>query len=147
MKRDPSQREFTIEEANRAVKNLKRAMPEIRGLARTIRRTEDRLVILDLICDRTVGARNPDLRDYLGARERYHGRIADLDERLDALAAKGYLLDQVQRGIVHFPARHGDRPVLLCWREGETRVGHWHELDGGDPDEDRRLDLTSWEES
>ena len=30
-----------------------------------------------------------------------------------------------------FPARLGNRTVLLCWKLGEEQVLHWHELQAG----------------
>jgi hypothetical protein len=34
-------------------------------------------------------------------------------------------------GLVDFPSRLGGRPIMLCWRLGETRVGHWHTPEAG----------------
>lgn len=34
-------------------------------------------------------------------------------------------------GLVDFPAALENRTVLLCWKLGEDRVSHWHELHTG----------------
>jgi hypothetical protein len=53
--------------------------------------------------------------------ERFEGELAEL----------GCVLKDAQSGLVDFPARHGDRAICLCWKHGETEVGHWHPVDGG----------------
>jgi hypothetical protein len=66
----------------------------------------------------------------------------DLKARIDAVAGKinGYLreLDQVgcefkgfDEGLVDFHGRFKEREVLWCWKYGEDRITHWHELDAG----------------
>jgi hypothetical protein len=34
-------------------------------------------------------------------------------------------------GLVDFRSKFHGRTVYLCWKYGEERVGHWHELDTG----------------
>lgn len=41
------------------------------------------------------------------------------------------LIKDVRHGLIDFPARRGDRIVLLCWRYGEPEVAFWHEIDTG----------------
>ena len=46
------------------------------------------------------------------------------------LQAHGLLVKRLD-GLVDFRSRRGDRPVFLCWRKGENRIEHWHELTSG----------------
>jgi hypothetical protein len=66
----------------------------------------------------------------------------DLKARIDAVAGKinGYLgeLEQVgcefkgfDEGLVDFHGRLEAREILWCWKHGEDRITHWHELDTG----------------
>jgi hypothetical protein len=32
---------------------------------------------------------------------------------------------------VDFYSLRDDRPVFLCWKLGEARIEHWHELNAG----------------
>ncbi|NNE43476.1 MAG: DUF2203 domain-containing protein [Gemmatimonadetes bacterium] len=138
---------FTIEEANRALPDLRQRLPELRKLLRKIERAEDRLDILDLICNRSVSASNPDLREYLSLKAKYHRLIERFEERLSDLDAVGYLLMNLEDGVVHFVARRRGQNVLLCWKEGESEVGHWHEPHDGTADEGDRRDIgTPWKE-
>ncbi len=36
-----------------------------------------------------------------------------------------------EEGLVDFHGRLDDREILWCWKLGETKVSHWHELDAG----------------
>ena len=36
-----------------------------------------------------------------------------------------------EAGLVDFRSLREDRPIFLCWRLGEQRITHWHEIDGG----------------
>jgi len=36
-----------------------------------------------------------------------------------------------EEGLVDFHGRLDDREILWCWKMGEERITHWHELDAG----------------
>lgn len=66
----------------------------------------------------------------------------DLKAQIDAVAVviNGYLreLEQVgceskgfDEGLVDFHGRLDGREILWCWKLGEDRITHWHEIDTG----------------
>lgn len=66
----------------------------------------------------------------------------DLKAQIDAVAGviNGYLreLEQVgcefkgfDEGLVDFHGRLDGREILWCWKLGEDRITHWHEIDAG----------------
>ena len=122
---------FTIREANEAAQELRQTLPAMRRTLQEIERLEDRLEVLDLICSRAVSSENPDVQEYLALRVRYHRKISEFEGMLSSLEAQGYLLRDLDKGVVHFPARRGKQDVLLCWTEGEREIRHWHPLDDG----------------
>jgi hypothetical protein len=132
---------FTIEQANRAVKELRRTLPAMRRILNDVERMEDRLAVLELICNRSVSADNPDLQEYLGTKVRYHRRISEFEGMWNALEERGLLLRDLEKGIVHFASRRGRRHIFLCWREGEARVSHWHEPEEDHSDEEDRREI------
>jgi len=75
---------------------------------------------------------NADHAEELKARE---GRIRALVYRMERyvsqLVAWDITLRDIETGLVDFPALVNGRPICLCWRLGEDRVGYWHELDAG----------------
>lgn len=56
---------------------------------------------------------------------------AVLRRELARLAELGVVLRDPQVGLVDFPGEVDGRRVWLCWRLGEQRVAHYHELDSG----------------
>ena len=99
----------------------------------------------------------PQIRQWLNQLRQLHPRLANRDERLRQLLARGYevggplanewmrliteiqaifdefkrrelLIKDLDRGLVDFPAIIGGREVFLCWEEGEDTVEFWHEL-------------------
>lgn len=65
-----------------------------------------------------------------------------LKSRIDDVATRinGFLqeLEQVgcefkgfDEGLVDFHGKLEEREILWCWKVGEQRIGHWHDLDAG----------------
>jgi hypothetical protein len=50
---------------------------------------------------------------------------------VERLAAENVLLRDPETGLVDFPGERDGRRVFLCWRLGEERVAHWHEVESG----------------
>jgi hypothetical protein len=66
--------------------------------------------------------------------QRLQGRAASIVGRLrDILREVAELGVEVKAadGLVDFRSKLHGRTVYLCWKYGEERIGHWHELDTG----------------
>ena len=139
-------RNFTLQEANAVVEDLGQLLPAMRRTVADIEKAENRLAVLDLICDRAVSSENPDLKSYLSTKVSYHRQIHQLEGMMGHLATTGVLLQDLDRGIVHFASRRRGEEVALCWVEGEAHVTHWHQLDErGFPDEEKRFPVEEWD--
>lgn len=66
----------------------------------------------------------------------------DLKAQIDAVAGRinGFLgeLEQIgcefkgfDEGLVDFHGRLDDKEILWCWKSGEERITHWHDLETG----------------
>ena len=55
----------------------------------------------------------------------------ELRDALYELQAVEVVLRDLERGLVDFPALRDDHEVYLCWEEGESEIGYWHEIDAG----------------
>ncbi len=58
------------------------------------------------------------------AADRVNGLLLELEEI-------GCVFKGIDEGLVDFYALRDDRLVFLCWRLGEERISHWHEVDSG----------------
>jgi hypothetical protein len=110
---------YTVDEANAALASLRESLVRIREARREVLRS-----------GRRVGARaganggGPDGAAYLEA-------LSILREEVERLASDDIILRDAETGLVDFPSLREGRAVQLCWRLGEDRVAHWHEVDAG----------------
>lgn len=118
---------FTLSEANRTLPLVKRVVQDIGSYYPA---WKDLVSKYELIAAKA----RPDWGE---SREQL-----DLKAQIDAVARKINAclveLEQVgcefkgfEEGLVDFHGRLDDREILWCWKLGETRVSHWHELDAG----------------
>jgi hypothetical protein len=56
--------------------------------------------------------------------------VGELLELLRSVTELGIEVKQAD-GLVDFRSRHEGRVVYLCWRFGEERITHFHEMDAG----------------
>jgi hypothetical protein len=116
---DEESRLYTVEEANAALARLRDSLARIREARREVLRSGKR-----------VGARaaanggGPEGAVYLEA-------VSILREEVEGLAEDDIILRDAESGLVDFPSLREGRVVQLCWRLGEDRVEHWHEVDAG----------------
>ncbi len=54
-----------------------------------------------------------------------------VQQAIEEIQAAGVLIKDIEAGLIDFPAVHGGREVLLCWKLGEARIEHWHGVDEG----------------
>ena len=118
---------FTLAEANRTLPLVKR-------------------IVADLI------TLHPEWRDLVAQYELVSGQArAEWGESTDQLALRGRIddiarqindflleLDQIgcvfkgfEPGLVDFYGKLDEKEIFWCWKQGEDRVEHWHELETG----------------
>jgi hypothetical protein len=64
-------------------------------------------------------------------RAEMEGHLQTVKESIAEIDAIGVQVKDVEAGLLDFPCRIDDQVVLLCWRMGETTIGHWHTMDDG----------------
>ncbi len=116
----PSQpvRKFTLEQANRSIPLVKRIVADL--VAAHERATKQQLKLEKLKGD-----------DPKAAQAELNSTVDRLQDLVDELSDIGCELKDYQTGLIDFVGRHEGRDVNLCWKLGEERITHWHELDGG----------------
>jgi hypothetical protein len=55
----------------------------------------------------------------------------DIAAFLSELEQVGCLFKGFEQGLVDFYGQMDGRDILWCWRVGEERIEHWHELEDG----------------
>lgn len=55
----------------------------------------------------------------------------EVDLLIDNFSRKGVLLKMITPGLIDFPAVVDGQEVLICWKEGEERITHYHGWNDG----------------
>ena len=126
---------FTVAEANRLIGAMEAVIAEIERLRGQLERHDRELQILDVLWGaRVLDAENPDHGEFEKQRTGADETVG-LIERLvrDEILARGvrFPTGGLEFGLLDFPTTLDGRVVYLCWKRGEPKVSHWHEISGG----------------
>jgi hypothetical protein len=129
---------FSLQEAERTLPLVRRIVQDLTNEYPAWRAAVARFELL------TGGARADwgETGELLAAREDVSRHADRINRYLQELEAIGCVFKGFDAGLVDFYTLRDDRPVFLCWKMGEERIQHWHELDagfGGRQPIDRRL--------
>jgi hypothetical protein len=111
-------RKFTLQQANAT-------LPLVKRIVGDIVRSHGAVTKLHKHVENATGKQQTEFQSEL---ER---TIERLQEFVDELAEIGCELKDFPSGLVDFIGRHQGRDVCLCWKLGEERIAHWHEIQTG----------------
>ena len=57
--------------------------------------------------------------------------FVELQNGIAAFEHRGIVLRDLDSGLIDFPSFRDEAEVYLCWIDGETEIGFWHDLDAG----------------
>lgn len=112
---------YTVAEANRTLPYVRSIVEEVQSRYQVVQSTGKKHKALPA----NEESKRADLKDEI--REAADRIRACLDE----LQALGIEMKDYEEGLVDFPAEFEGRPILLCWKHGEEKVGFWHETEVG----------------
>jgi hypothetical protein len=112
-----TRRRFTLQQANKA-------LPLVTRIVRDIVNTHERATQLQAKLEE-ANSRDANLQAQLDSS------LEQLQDYVDELAGIGVELKDYESGLIDFPGRHQGRDIYLCWKLGEDKVDHWHELHSG----------------
>jgi hypothetical protein len=123
---------FTVDEANRVLPLVRPIVRDLLAVHAEWRQAVERFE-LAAAADPVAPAldepvESPDARAARLVAEAHASRIQAL---MTELAGLGCVFKGFEGGLVDFLSLRDDRPVYLCWKHGEDRVSHWHDIDGG----------------
>ena len=126
---------FTVAEANETLPQIEFIFERLETKKAALGHHVQKIHVLDALWGEGVNQpQNPDHDDF----QQHRRRIGYLKEDIlqiieDDLLALGVRFPQwgLEHGLIDFPTTFEGRWVLLCWKRGESKVGYWHEVDGG----------------
>lgn len=113
------QRYYSLEEANALIEELRERLERIRDARKIVLGSAEKL--------RRGASANGGGAEGSAALD----AMAVMRSGLEALTAEHIVLRDADSGLIDFPTEREGRLVYLCWRLGEDRVTHWHEVDAG----------------
>lgn len=125
-------RVFTVEQANGLIPDLERIFVQVDEIRKKTQTTKIRLNALEMIWGE--GLQEPDCPDRKEF-EHYVREMKSLEETFHSEAAKvaalGGMVKGMDPGLVDFYGIRDGVLVFLCWRRGEKKIEHWHDLESG----------------
>ena len=118
---------FTLAEAERTLPLVRRIVQDLTAEYPAWRAAVGRFEIL------TGGARADwgETQELIAARDTVTAHAERINRYLQELEAVGCVFKGFEAGLVDFYSLREDRPIFLCWRLGEDRITHWHEIESG----------------
>ena len=114
------ERVYSLDEANAMLPDLRERLTLIRDARRVVIATST------LVKDRVAADGGG-----VAGEPAYFEAVRTLRGELEHLAEIDVVLRDPESGLLDFLGEVEGRRVWLCWRLGEERVGHFHELDSG----------------
>lgn len=126
---------FTVAEANALIPEVEEVFRHLEGLRKEIRRTSDRLSVLDVLWgEKLLDPGNPDRKEFLEERAAVRQLLREVEEVAEReFTSRGIRFPPggLENGLVDFPSTYEGRWIYLCWQRGEEEIVAWHELEGG----------------
>ena len=118
---------FTIDEANRTLPLVRRIVSDITVLYPDWR---EFVALYELAAAKAKPewGESPEQLELRSRIEDIAGRITVYMSELEAV---GCVFKGFQDGLIDFYGKLDGRDVFWCWKQGEDRIEHWHEVEAG----------------
>ena len=111
---------FTIKSANEALPNVIEKFNNLKKQKNEIMKAEQEL---------QMSASS--LNEYMTQKQKLNSEMTKFYQLIEDLESTGVSLKGLDQGLLDFPSRRFNEDVWLCWKDGETEIKFWHELDTG----------------
>ena len=123
------EREFTLEEANEVVVELRPVVERMVAHGRKLAGAQrEQRQLVTRIAGNGGDMQPSDLRELAETIQSEADAIASCAEAIDAAGAQ---IKSLEEGLLDFPSRRDGELVLLCWKLGEGEIEYWHGVDEG----------------
>jgi hypothetical protein len=123
-------RTFTLSEAQTMLPVLESLLKRAQTAARLAAQVEGELQDLSQRIF-LYGGMHVDIAAVARRRGQREKAIQEAKDTLAEIDAIGVQVKDLDTGLLDFPFQLEDRVVLLCWKQGETAITHWHTIEDG----------------
>ena len=113
-------RYFTIKSANEALPSVIEKFNNLKKQKNEIMKVEQEI---------QMPASN--FEEYMIKKQKLNSEMTKFYQLIEDLEATGVSLKGIDQGLLDFPSRRFDEDVWLCWKDGETEIKFWHDMDSG----------------
>lgn len=121
---------FTLEEAQAVLPVVEALLKRAMEARRSVMEIEQDLQLLSQRISLSGGMRVdvPAVKRQRTAHDLFAEQVQELVTEIDSIGVEVKDLDS---GLLDFPCKLEDKVVLLCWKQGEDRITHWHTMEDG----------------
>ena len=113
-------RYFTIKSANEALPSVIEKFNNLKKQKNEIMKAEQEL-------QSSVS----NFEEYMIQKQKLNSEMTKFYQLIEDLEATGVSLKGLDQGLLDFPSRRFDEDVWLCWKDGETEIKFWHDMNSG----------------
>ncbi|WCK56560.1 DUF2203 domain-containing protein [Aneurinibacillus sp. Ricciae_BoGa-3] len=123
-------RYFTLDEANNLLPQIKEAIESVQDIQYEFAKKYH--AMNDYKKRYVQGEKPQDYEEYVFLEEAGL-EFMEIQTRahLSAIHETGVLVKEINPGLVDFPSLMDHKEVLLCWKQGEPQISHYHGVDDG----------------
>ncbi len=123
---------FTLKEANKLIPIVKNAFDDLFVLKKKIGIMKSEVDwIRDFWGKDMCDSDNPDGEKHDKLLLEVEKLYKEIKKKVIVLQKQGYVVKDVDNGLVDFYSFINNEPVFLCWQYGEKKIEYWHAIDGG----------------
>ena len=114
---------FTIKTANEI-------LPSVIKKFQNLKKEKNEILKLEHKLQTSISSINK-LEQYVSLKQELNHTVTKFYNAIDALEQTGVMIKDIDQGLLDFPSKRFDEEIWLCWKEGETEIKFWHEIDSG----------------
>ena len=114
---------FTIKSANEALPGVIEKFNNLKKQKNEIIKAEQELQLIMSSTD--------SFEKYITQKQKLNSEMTKFYQLIEELEAIGVSLKGLDQGLLDFPSKRFDEDVWLCWKDGETEIKFWHDMNSG----------------
>ena len=113
-------RYFTIKSANDA-------LPAVIETFNNLKKQKNEIIKAEQELQLTAS----NFEQYMAQKQKLNSEMTKFYQLIEDLEETGVSLKGLDQGLLDFPSKRFDEDVWLCWKEGETEIKFWHDMNSG----------------
>lgn len=123
---------YTLEEANQMLPKIKELLETLAETKLEINKHQAEIDVLELIQEGSGVKRvKPGSAYFEKKLEEMQVLFDQFKQNIHQFSELGCELKDLDQGLVDFYSLKEDKLVYLCWRKGEKKISHWHDIETG----------------